>query len=320
MNGFIYKITNRVNGKVYIGQTRFTVEHKFKQHYKNYNIEHRQRPLYHAFAKYGIDNFSVETIEECSIEKLNEREIYWIAYYDSFNKGYNATLGGSGTAKYFWTDNQYEEIKSLYLSGFSIKDVGARYNVSKETIRDVLKTMNVKIRKPLDFNAYELQMVIAEYKAGTPLHTLGSKYGVSLYTMKDFLRRHGVDLKDRYNIVEDTSVHQNLIDDFLNGMRYKDIESKYHTDARTIKKILVMHGINLKAYRSLRQTVKGAFCMTDEQCLEVIKMYNDNVPVKQIADKFEVNITTIYNLFKRYHVQCSRYNHSKSVQTPIKEG
>lgn len=320
MNGFIYKITNRVNGKVYVGQTRFTVEHRFKQHCKNFNIEHRQQPLYHAFAKYGIDNFSVEALEECPVENLNEREMYWIAYYNSFKKGYNATLGGSGTVKYFWTDSQYEEIKSLYLSGFSIKDLCEKYKVSNYTIKGILDSMNVKIRKPLDFNAYELQKVIEEYKAGTPLHTLGSKYGVSIYTMKDFLRSHGVDLKDRYNIVEDTSVHQNLIDDFLNGMRYKDMEAKYHTDTRTLKRILVMHGINLKAYRGLRQTTKGAFCMTDEQCLEVIKMYNDKVPVQQIADKFGVHITTIYSLFKRYHVQCSRYNHSKSVQTPDKEG
>lgn len=320
MNGFIYKITNRVNGKVYIGQTRFTVEHRFKQHYKNFNIEHRRQPLYYAFAKYGAENFAVETVEECPVEKLNEREIYWIAYYDSFRKGYNATLGGSGTAKYFWTDNQYEEIKSLYLSGFSIKDLCERYNASNYTIKAILDSMNIKVRKPLDFNNYELQKVITEYKAGTPLHSLSSKYGVSFYTMKEFLQNHGIDTKDRYNIMEDTSKHQEVVNDFLNGMKYKNMEEKYHTDTRTLKKILVTQGINLKAYRGLRQTTKGAFCMTDEQCLEAIKLYNDKVPVQKIADKFGVHITTLYALFKRYHVKCSRYNHSKSVQTPKNEG
>ena len=67
MNGFIYKITNRVNNKMYIGQTRFTVEHRFKQHIKNFNIEHRSQPLYNAFAKYGIENFEVSVLEECPI-------------------------------------------------------------------------------------------------------------------------------------------------------------------------------------------------------------------------------------------------------------
>ena len=72
---------------------------------KNYNIEHRQQALYKAFDKYGIENFTVEQVEECPVEKLDEREIYWIAYYDSFKSGYNSTLGGKSGCKYFFTDN-----------------------------------------------------------------------------------------------------------------------------------------------------------------------------------------------------------------------
>ena len=60
-------------------------------------------------------------------------------------------------------------------------------------------------------------------------------------------------------------------------MRYTDLELKYKSDSRTIKKILVMHGINLSSYRGLRQTVKNAFCLTDEQCLEAIKLYNSDI-------------------------------------------
>ena len=78
MKGFIYKITNRVNNKVYIGQTHFTIEHRFKQHIKNYNIEHRKQPLYMAFDKYGIDNFYIEALEEVECDKLDEREKMWL--------------------------------------------------------------------------------------------------------------------------------------------------------------------------------------------------------------------------------------------------
>lgn len=315
MKGFIYKITNRVNGKMYIGQTRFTIEHRFKQHLKNAIRDKRNQPLYRAFNKYGIKNFDIESIEEVNIEELNEREMYWIAYYNSFKEGYNATIGGNGTALYTWTDSQYEEIKSLYLSGFSLKNLCEKFNVCNVTMKGILLSLGLKIRKPLDFNNYELQEIIKEYKAGVNLHTFSSKYNVSLYTMKEFLKKHGVDLKDRYSIVKDTKVHPDVINDFLSGMKYKDLEIKYHTDSRTIKKILVINGISLNSYRGLRQTVKGAFCMTDEQCLEAIKMYNDNIKVKNIASKFNVNISTIYELFKRYHVKCSRYNHSKSVQS-----
>jgi hypothetical protein len=44
--------------------------------------------------KYGIENFFVEKIEECEEDRLDEREIYWIQKYNSFNDGYNSTLGG----------------------------------------------------------------------------------------------------------------------------------------------------------------------------------------------------------------------------------
>ena len=56
-----------------------------------------KRPLYWAIAKYGKDNFTIEQIEEVENDFLGEREMYWIHYYDSYNNGYNATLGGDGT-------------------------------------------------------------------------------------------------------------------------------------------------------------------------------------------------------------------------------
>ena len=315
MKGFIYKITNRVNNKVYIGQTHFTVEHRFKQHIKNYNIEHRKQILYKAFEKYGLDNFYVETLEEVDCSKLNEREMYWIAYYDSFKNGYNATLGGNGNL-YCWTDSQYDEIKSLYLSGFSSKKIAELYNVSAYTILGILKSLNVKIRmNPMDINNYEAQELIRDYQTGFTLKTLATRYNTDREVIKRFLISKGVELKKKSLILKDKEVQENLIKDFLDGKTYEELEKKYHADTRTIKRILVIHGINIKSYRGLRQTNKGAFCLTDEQCLEAIKLYNDKVKVHTIAKKFGINISTLYELFKRYHVKCNRYNHSKSVQT-----
>lgn len=319
MKGFIYKITNRVNNKVYIGQTRFTVEHRWKQHLKNFNIEHRKQPLYMAFCKYGLDNFYVETIEECSIDKLNEREIFWIAKYDSFKNGYNATLGGSKGCKYFWNDNQYEEIRSMYLSGFTAQKIAEVFNVSAYTVIGILKSMNVKLKnKPLDMNKMERDMFIQWYTNGASLKYLADKYNTDKETVKRFLIKYNVNLRVHSQLMNDSSLHKELIDNYLSGMRFSDLENKYHADSRTIKKILVMNGINIKSYRGLRQTTKGSFCLTDEQCLELIKDYNDNKKLKDISRKYKINISTIYKLLERYHVKSNRYNCSKSVQTPIK--
>lgn len=314
MKGFIYKITNRVNNKVYIGQTRFTVEHRFKQHIKNFNIEHRKQILYKAFEKYGIENFNVETIEEVDVSKLNEREMYWIAYYDSFKNGYNANLGGNGNL-YSWTDSQYEEIKSLYLSGFTTKKIAELFEVSAYTILGILRSLNIKIRRnPMDMNNYEAQELIKDYLGGFTLTTIAKRYNTDRGTVKRFLISKGVEIKRKSVILENIELQQELINDFLNGEKYADLEKKYHSDTRTIKRILTIHGININAYRGLRQTTKGAFCMTDEQCLEAIKCYNDGMKIKDIAKKFKVDSSTLYELYKRYHVKYNRYNHSKSVQ------
>lgn len=52
--------------------------------------------MYRALNKYGLDNFKIEEIEQCSALEINEREIYWINYYNTYKEGYNATLGGEG--------------------------------------------------------------------------------------------------------------------------------------------------------------------------------------------------------------------------------
>ena len=95
---YIYKITNTINNKLYIGKTVNTIEKRFNQHKNESKTERsKKRPLYRAINKYGIENFEIEIIEECNYDILNEREIYWINYYDTYNNGYNATLGGDGT-------------------------------------------------------------------------------------------------------------------------------------------------------------------------------------------------------------------------------
>lgn len=316
MKGFIYKITNKVNGKVYIGQTRYTVESRWRQHCKNFNIEHRQQPLYKAFAKYGIENFIVETVEEVDCTRLNEREMFWIAKYDSFNKGYNATVGGQGGI-YYWTDSQYEEIRTLYLSGFTIKKIAECMNVSHSTINSILKSLQIKIRrKPMDMNAQETNEVIEQYKNGKSLTGIAKDYNTDRETVKRFLLKHNVELKQHNELLNDTQKVEQLVNDYLDGTALRELELKYHADSRTIKRILVIQGIDINAYRGIKQTRKGAFCLTDKECLEAIRLYTNNImSVKDIAKKFQINLSTLYSLLKRYNVSYSRYNCSKSVQS-----
>jgi group I intron endonuclease len=91
--GYIYKITNKIDSKIYIGQTKNDLEERWKQHRrKNSNC----RYISYAFKKYGIDNFKFELICISFDEKLDEIEKYYIKKFDCLvPNGYNLREGGN---------------------------------------------------------------------------------------------------------------------------------------------------------------------------------------------------------------------------------
>ena len=116
---YIYCITNNTNGKQYVGKTTNLVEERWREHCSDY-IKDRcnKRPLYNAMNKYGIDNFTISTLEECTELDSELREIFWIESLKTYGKGYNATLGGDGSILY-----NYRELADSYESGLTGKDV-----------------------------------------------------------------------------------------------------------------------------------------------------------------------------------------------------
>lgn len=88
----IYKITNKSNGKFYIGQST-NLNKRFKDHRNSINRKEDDKrgkgPLYDDMRKYGLDCFSFEVLEKCNKEELNDKEEYYIDLYDAVNKGYN---------------------------------------------------------------------------------------------------------------------------------------------------------------------------------------------------------------------------------------
>lgn len=143
--GYIYKITNKINGKVYIGQTRKSIKQRWNEHKstsKSPNKQGYNYPLYRAFRKYGIENFEIEEIEKCFFEKLNEREIYWINYYNSYKKGYNQTLGGDGSSTL--SLNEQEVIKK-YKELERVTSVAQYFNCAPSSIKLILKKHDIDI-------------------------------------------------------------------------------------------------------------------------------------------------------------------------------
>lgn len=87
---FVYKISNSINDKVYIGITSYSVEQRYKWHIRDCKKGIKKK-LYHAMKKYGIDNFKIELLESADDAIIGIREEFYIKHYNSFNNGYNAS-------------------------------------------------------------------------------------------------------------------------------------------------------------------------------------------------------------------------------------
>jgi group I intron endonuclease len=93
----VYKITNNVNGKSYIGYTSYTIFERFEQHKKDALKICDNRKFYNAINKYGVDAWNIELLESVdSAEFAKQKEIELIEKFDTYNNGYNSTKGGDG--------------------------------------------------------------------------------------------------------------------------------------------------------------------------------------------------------------------------------
>ena len=188
--GYIYKITNKMNNKIYIGQTNRTIEIRWKEHCRHLN---KNMPICRAIKKYGKSNFLVEELEECPNNKLDEREQYWIKYFDSFNKenGYNATFGGQDNG--FIMTNKISEVKKLWNEGYGQKQIVEKTKLNVETVHNYLLKSGMTSE-----NIRERQKEILRRKKGKRVlqYTLDGKFLKEWISASEVEREIGISRKN----------------------------------------------------------------------------------------------------------------------------
>lgn len=206
MLGKIYKITNLINNKVYIGQTKQSLQERWYKHcQKHCDKHHFHMPIKQAIFKYGKEHFTIELLEECDVCLLNERECYWIQFYDSYTNGYNCTKGGQdcATRPTALSKEQEQELIKLKQSGLSSSQLARKYNIDKTTVSNIFKRHGLKM--PHNKNLKE-QINIKEFiqylKVNNPtLKEIMNKYNICKCSVYNLLKRNNIE----YNF--STSVH-----------------------------------------------------------------------------------------------------------------
>ena len=193
--GRIYIIKNTINSKVYIGQTKVSLKLRFQNHLsaarngKDYVIGK-------AIRKYGEENFYIELLEECTIEELNERERYWISYFNSTNNkfGYNISIGGNVIRTTKELDSNL--IINMFNSGIPAYKIAKILHTGVPNITNLLKESNIIYGLGLQkTDKLEESMIVDLYLDGYSTIDIGRKFNKNKSTIRRILLRNNIKLR-----------------------------------------------------------------------------------------------------------------------------
>ena len=233
--GYIYKIVNSENDKVYIGQTTRSLHIRFNEHL-NYK---RDTHLTRAFNKYGRCKFNIIKIccvigsKEYVINKLNKLEMYYIEKYDSRKNGYNMTDGGEGTPGKYVSDETKQKISNA-LKGKMVGEKNPNYGNHKMAGKNNPNYGNTGIRNVLSVIVYCIEFKEIFYGAREAERLYGVEHSRLIKVCNGKRKsagKHpetGEPLHWLYveDAIEQGYITQEELDDYLNGLREKEKETK----------------------------------------------------------------------------------------------
>lgn len=212
---------NLINEKVYVGQS-INIQERYYQHISD--AKNRAKyPIDLAIQKYGIDNFSFEILEECSTDLLDEREIYWISFFDSYNCGYNATPGGHALRgedhpRSVLSQDQVWKIRELYNQHITRSKVFEMFKDTGITERGFLKIWNCETWLDVHTDVYT-----PENKAWHKVQTGHSEDQLGLSSLQRAIKQEEIN---------------EMVKDYNRGMSINAIAKKYNRDNSTVEKYI----------------------------------------------------------------------------------
>lgn len=228
---YVYKITNILNNKVYVGITSRTIEERFKEH--KYKINERKHlHLYSSMIKYGKENFKVEELEKCnSLEELFERERVWIEFTKSNipKFGYNNTNGGEGFEKIKTDDLR---ILELYKENRSYIKTSKILNYSPSTVRRRLISMGEKLDR--GYSNYSKE-VLKLYQTPYTIKDICNILDLSNKTVMKILDENNI---ERHTFYKSVPEMEEILKEYKNGVILMDLSKKYNIPRHRLSRLI----------------------------------------------------------------------------------
>ena len=322
----IYIIKNKINNKVYIGQSVNSAE-RFVKHINDALHRPNNQVIHKAMVKYGISNFYYEILES-QIENYNEREQYWINYYNSIvPNGYNVAIGGSGSGSGIY--NSQASIKSQELLDAIIEEIvaneqsfakiGKKYGVSQGVISEINlgnKYYNAELNYPLRPEKRYSQDLIKQlayalkYEMDKTLEDIAKEYNIdrgqlSLINQGKIYKQDWLEypIRKGKNTSKVADFAKEIQDLLLNTkIPQKDIAKQFNISVNTVSYINLGKSYrdnNLdyplrKNYQANRNSTK---CFSPDMLKQICDdLQYTTISMRDLATKYECTITTIMNI------------------------
>ncbi len=295
--GYVYKTTNLINGKIYIGQHS---KDKFDIDYYGSGTNLKQDLKF-----FGKHNFKIEVLDWCETrEELNKQEIFWIQEYNTYKNlfHYNKTLGGDGICKGFQHSQKTLDKRSLQrskqiiclqtLTKFnSVKEAALAMNIHATSISEVLKNKKQHIKGyTFDYydptKVYTKKALVNQTRESLIAKALMKKI-ICLQTLEVFnsVKQAGLKLK----------IHPDSISKVLKGVQKstKRYTFEYYDSNKTYTKALPDE--KLKNNSQLHEKTQKAQKNKKVICLQTLEVFES---IKKAAQKFDLNPTNLGSTLK----------------------
>jgi group I intron endonuclease len=216
--GNIYKITNIINEKKYIGCTIYPINKRFEEHIYRCLKSDSNTKFCNSIRKYGVENFNIELIEECEISIIYEREKFYITEFKTYDDGLNSTVGGEGCLGYIHSPEIRKKISENTRDGNSHK--GKTY---EELYGDKADEEREKRRLSVKKGWGSISKEEKEKRVSKANETIqkNSKYGVELIKEIKNKFKEGFKIKEISNMYP--QFNKGYLSAIKNNKRWKNI-------------------------------------------------------------------------------------------------